>query len=387
MKKPTVGKSEQKMPTIPLRQKQPLETAVNVGVVESVGSPSTGPAKKDRRRHHGYKPCDESIKPETIIHSNKRRTHELQHTLETVIDKAREGDSVSVDLLVALAFQAILGLMITKVKHLTAVNDVAKKWPFWPVLILEPISDHIKSLKEQLSGLELGAHILDLKKETTNPKRVIASSLLLEINRTRQFYEHVHEMSEYEKNSESDSASFEKQMSAYHLRYEKLNKYNRDFNSGLRIFRKSFEPIREQFSNDSVGLPELSAETCGAWFDVAWKLLLYLTDECPEDNEMLAEIGSAGKTKYDRASRKGMEKTSGFKDGRRPSSKKSTRGEISCAATIKSNVRYEIMRNLKNSFKICCALRNARQKSHSQMVADALVDMSKFRNPEKPELS
>ncbi|MEI8122642.1 MAG: hypothetical protein WCI20_11355, partial [bacterium] len=102
----------------------------------------------------------------------------------------------------------------------------------------------------------------------------------------------------------------------------------------LEITDKSWEDVREQATIAAENLPELSKDTWKDWFDVAWELLLKLTDRHPENNKILKPIGASA------------QKSGGNRSG-----------VMSYSKTVKSNVKNEIKKAITRSFLVCCNIK------------------------------
>ena len=362
MKKTSAGKSEPKKETKQPRRKQKAPTVVKDGTVEPSVSRPTMPVNKRQRGHHGTKPRNARNKPkksyvgdmgfDILVQGFEKR---LYSYLKVEIDKSAKGDSDSFKLLLIVAMQAIAGIWIAKEKQFDMVNDVAKVSLGWPIIWLAKNQTQEVLVNNQISELELGADVkleLPLTLQGNEPRRKIASYLHSLVNTMRLSGEALTQMLTDERKPDAD---FDFSKRPQHIDRATKSMYDMLIDL-LNIEHKPFEAFRDKLRKDSVSLPKLSDGTVSEWFDVAWDLLLKVTDGHPEENDVLAKIGKAGEKKTEKSSKKGREKTAGFKS-RNTRVKELSDDESRYTATQKSDIQYEIRRSLKNSFKICCGLR------------------------------
>ena len=337
MKKATVGRSESK--------KQTTTTLAHGHVGESKLSVPTKPEKMDQRKRHGYTLGEVKVPPKTIsVHESKLRSQRLlkaKNQLLSLINVekayALEGDSEGLILLFGAATFAIEGIMGTQIKHPSMVSAFAKTVEVWPVFVTTDKKAN-KMFQKAVSQLELGAEL-----QTTDcgfipgprPAHAIAAALFKMILFLRKSQITHCRMREIERQvDKEDKSDVELAMSEFRSVY--------DAEHGGMLLAHAFlfqtlgikpgdssKSVVDQVRIDSVTLPELSKETWLIWFEFAWKLLLTITDEHPERNEVLKKIGASGKSKHEKAP----------------------------VATEEANVRDEIRKAIKRSFKVCCNLK------------------------------
>lgn len=343
MKKPTAGKSSLKKSTVnPGKKRQPATVVQGRGEKAKLSQP-TNPEKKDQRKHRGYK-SGKAIFPKSIrtraTELRSDRVLEVKSRLFSILDveeaRAMEGDDECLILLYGVAMWAIRGIVQIQDKHPAMVKDFAKTAGVWPTVVTTDKKLN-KLIFAELTKLELGTEIQTTEAgflSGTKPAHLIATALLKVIlfeRRTQIANGLLYEWESQTKKKRSSIATLETLRVTYDNELKAKYLCNTFLFQSLNLSVVLDRTIMDQMSADAARLPELSEDTWTAWFEFAWKILLTVTSDYPERNEILAKIGAPGKTKHE----------------------KTTRNQ----ATIDANVRDEISKAIKRSFKVCCNLK------------------------------
>ena len=197
--------------------------------------------------------------------------------------KSSQGNQDSFHLLFSVAMQAIKGMLTTKKKQLSLVNEMAKQSPIWPIWWMHNKKSNKIMFDSQISGLDFGA---ESKEHITTiipgkePRHNIANGLYMlilaikkgvewscQISALQAYYEkemallgkrYKNDSQLYKAFCEKQSARFDYMRDGLNLVYEEQKNIYNALILMLGVTGGPFEPIREQISKDCVSLPELS---------------------------------------------------------------------------------------------------------------------------------
>lgn len=280
-------------------------------------------------------------------------------TITTLSKRAAEGDEKFFSLFVNALLFAITQLDEATNVQFDLARRIARRSPFWPTLIsTSPIfskhaSDRIKRLelgKERHGSLDIGRTL-----RTASIPRKIATWLILLTDRLRGFAKAVEKQCYYKscleelslvdtKEAKSLTVSIEYQLNesyeqgADHIKH--ANEVMAQLTSLLKIDNTlSTVTDLSPFAGRALTFAALTEKTVKTWADFGLDIILTLTEDHPENNPVLRDIGIYRKEVYYR------------KDTSTEVERQERKRKANAAGTEESNIKDGIMTRITEGYR------------------------------------
>ena len=279
------------------------------------------PKKKSvhKPRHSKKLPEDAADPIEALrFFETVKLSEEFIDKLVTILSKhAATGNHEFFGLLLRLALSSTMSISKLTQKNIVTAREVARRAPFWPTLITQ--SPHFVIDPPDLAKqLELGVEAntpINIKKafRETNIARQIAACLLFSTTSLRDFaestvmVEQLRKMFQCLADAESENVKMLREsidanlirqqahtMRSYDSAIGMLSMLNSLMNSSRKLGSKEFS----YFSEKAFQLPKRSKRATREWAGLGKEIILTLTDDHPENNVVLRELGAYRKDAY-----------------------------------------------------------------------------------------